>query len=183
MSKINNKRMGKKGQAESIIIFFVLIVAVLITSIIVLRITNSVITPFSNALNNTAGPVGQTASSAVNYAQSKFTSVWDWVIILLLLFNIIILFVSAFLIDIHPAFVIVYIFAGIFLFIFGNFALGALDAVWGGMGTAVETAQTPLEQFVINNFQLIMLGIYVVSGVLMYAKIKLFSGQGTGGNY
>jgi hypothetical protein len=175
--------MNKKSQAESIIIFFVLIIAVLIVSIIVLRITNSVITPFAQQLNSSTNPIMHNAGGAVTYAQGKFTSVWDWTIILLLLVNVIILMVSAFLIDIHPAFVVIYIFAGIFLFIFGNFALGALDAIWGGMGTAVETAQTPLEQFLINNFQWFMLGIYVLSGIIMYAKLKFFGNQGTGGNY
>jgi hypothetical protein len=181
--KLDYKKMSKKAQAESIIIFFVLMVAILIVSIIVLRLTNSIITPFSAQLNNSGNPVMQTASQAVNYAQSKFSSTWDWAIILILLVNLLILFISSFMIDIHPAFVIIYIFAGIFLFIFGNFALGALDAIWGGVGTAVETAQTPLEQFIINNFQYLMIGIYVVTGIIIYAKIKLFGGQGAGGSY
>jgi hypothetical protein len=174
---------NKKSQAQSIIIFFVLIVAVLAVSIIILRITNSVITPFAEQLNATGTKEAIQASGAVSFAQSKFTAVWDWVIILLILFNVVILLVSAFLVDIHPAFLIIYIFAGLFLFIFGNSALGALDAIWGGVGTSTETAQTPLQQFLINNFQMFMLGIYVLSGVVMYSKIKWFSGQGTGGNY
>lgn len=176
---VREYKKNKKAQAESIIILFLLIIGILAASIIILRMTNSIITPFAQQINNTSPVAGE----AVAFAQSKFVSVWDWIIVLVLLINVIFLFISAFLIDIHPAFVIVYIFAGIFLFIFGNFALGALDAIWGGVGTATETAQTPLEQFIINNFQMIMLGIYVLSGIIMYAKIKLFSGQGTGGNY
>lgn len=171
--------MNKSGQAESIIIFFVLIVAVLITSIIILRMTNAILTPFQNQIGNFSAPAG----AAVEYAHSRMTTVWDWIIVLLILFNIILLLVSSFLVDIHPAFLIVYIIAVVLLMIFGNSALYALDGIWSQMGTATETSQTPLQQFIINNFQMIMLGIIVLSGIVMYSKFRFFSGQGTGGNY
>lgn len=171
--------MNKKGQAESIVIFFIVVVAIFMASIIILRITNSVITPFATAINNTHIQGSEKASETVIGVRDKFTGVWDWAIVILFLINIMILLLSAFLIDIHPAFVVIYIFAGIFLFIFGNFVLGALDSIWGAVGTATETAQTPLQQFILNNFQMIFLGIYVLSGIVMYAKIKFFGG----GNY
>lgn len=171
--------MNAKGQAESIIIFFGLMIAVFIVSIIVLRMTNSIITPFATQISNISAPAGQ----AVTYAQTRFTSWWDYTILLIFAINVILLLVSAFLIDIHPAFVLIYIVAIIFMFIFGNYALSAVDAIWGGVGTATETAQTPITQFLINNFQMIMLGIVILSGIVCYAKFKLFPGQGTGGNY
>jgi len=171
--------MNNKGQAQSIIIFFVLVVGILIASIIVLRLVNTIITPFSAQIGNVSAPVGE----AVDYAHSRFTGVWDWVIILVILFNVILLFVSAFLVDIHPAFLLVYIFAVFLLIIFGNSSLYALDSIWDRLGTATETAQTPITQFIINNFQIFILGIIVLSGIIMYAKFKFFQGQGTGGNY
>lgn len=171
--------MNKRGQAQSIIIFFAVVVGILLTSIIVLRLVNTIITPFSAQIGNVSAPVGE----AVDYAHSRFTSVWDWVIVLAILLNTILLFVSAFLVDIHPAFLLIYIIAVFFLIIFGNSLLYALDNIWDKFGTSTETAQTPLTQFIINNFQLFVLGIIVLSGILMYAKFKFFSGQGTGGNY
>jgi hypothetical protein len=171
--------INKRGQAESIIIFFGIVIAIFIASIIILRITNEVLTPFATQLSHFSNQSAQVVESVHN----NFASVWDWVIILLFLFNIILLLVSAFLVDIHPAFMIVYIIAVIFLVIFGNTFAYVLDGIWGAFGTDIETAQTPLQQFIINNFNMIMLGIIVLSGILMYAKFKLFSGQGTGGNY
>jgi len=176
---ISKLKKNKRGQAQSVIIFFMLVVAIFMVSIIVLRITNSVITPFSQVLNNTS-PQG---SQAVDKVQERFTTFWDIAVVLMFFVNVMILFVSSFLIDIHPAFVILYIFALIFLFICGNFALYSLDNVWELVGTDVETAQTPIQQFILNNFNLILIGIFVLSGVIMYAKFKLFSGMGTGGNY
>jgi len=175
---INNK----KSQVESIIIFFGIVIAIFITSIIILRITNEIMTPFSNQLKNMSSE-GVQAGTEVASVQNKFASIWDWVIILLFLFNIILLFISAFLVDIHPAFLIVYIIAIIFLVIFGNSFAYVIDSVWDKMGTSVETAQTPMQQFIINNFNIIMLGIIALSGIIMYAKFRMFSGQGTGGNY
>lgn len=176
MKKIKNK----KAQAQSIIIFFGLVVAILIVSIIVLRLTNAIITPFQAQIGNLSAPAGV----AVDQVHDKFTQWWDWFVIGLFFINVIFLLVSAFLIDIHPAFVVVYIVAVIFLFVFGNYALSVLDNIWNSFGTSVEEAQTPLQQFLINNFQLILLGIVILSGVVMYAKIKFFSSYGAGsGNY
>jgi len=168
----------KKGQAESIIIFFILMVAVFIVSIVMLRITNSIITPFQSQIGN----MSESAGAAVGYAHDRFTTWWDYAILLVFLFNVILLLVSAFLVDIHPAFLLIYIIAVFFLLIFGNFALQALDNIWYSVGTSVENTQTPIQQFLINNFQLIMLGVVILSGVVMYAKFKVFSGQGAGGN-
>ena len=97
--------------------------------------------------------------------------------------NMILLFISAFLIDIHPAFVVVYIITVILMFVFGNYALYMLDNIWNAIGTSVETAQTPIEQFLINNFTIIMLGVVILSGIIMYAKFKLFPRLGAGGGY
>lgn len=172
--------MNKRSQAESIIFFFVLAVAIFAVGIIVLRMTNAIITPFQAAIGNVSG----TAGAAVANVHDKFTNWWDFLIVGVFFFNMILLLVSSFMVDVHPAFVIVYIIAVIFMFLFGNYALYALDSIWEHLGTSVETAQTPLQQFVINNFQIIMLGIVVLSGIVMYAKFKFFSQMGGGGgNY
>lgn len=171
---------NKKGQAQSIIIFFVLIIGIFIASIIILRLTNSILTPFQNSIGNFSAPAGV----AVGVVHDKFTQWWDYAIVLLFFLNVILLFVSSFLVDIHPAFIILYILSVIFLFIFGNYGLYALDSIWDIMGTSVETSQTPLQQFILNNFQIIMMGVVILSGILMYAKFKFFSNTGAGGgNY
>jgi hypothetical protein len=170
--------MNKKGQVTSVIFFFVLAIAILIVSIVVLRMTNSILTPFQNQIGNMSTQAG----TAVAGVHSAMTNWWDIMIIALLGINIVILLVSAFMVDIHPAFLIVYIIAVFFMFIMGNYALSALDGIWGGMATATELAQTPMQQWIINNFNFVMLGIILLSGIVMYAKFKFFAGQGAGGN-
>ena len=171
--------MKNKGQVESIIIFVGVLVAIFIASIIILRLTNEILTPFANQI----APYSNQSAQVVNSIHNSFTSVWDWVIILLLLFNIILLLVSAFLIDIHPAFLIIYIMSILFLVIFMDSWSYVVEQVWSSIGTTTETSQTHLQRFIIDHFSAIMLGIIVLSGIVMYAKFKLFGGQGTGGNY
>lgn len=171
---------NKKGQAESVIIFFGIVVAIFIASIVILRLTNSILTPFANQIE----PYSNQSATVVRAIDTNFAGIWDWVVILLFLFNLILLLVSAFLVDIHPAFLIVYIVAVIFLVIFGNTFAYVIDSVWGAVGRDdVETLQTPMQQFIINNFNIIMLGVIALSGIVMYGKFRFFGGQGTGGNY
>lgn len=169
--------MNNKGQVESILIFFGICVAILIASIIVMRVTNEILTPFQSQIGN----MSSTAGTAVGDVHTKFNQWWDYFIVMLLVVNVAILLVSAFLVDIHPAFIILYIIAIVFMFVFGNYALYALDNIWDIIGTPVETANSPLQQFIINNFQLIMLGIVILSGVVMYAKFKFWGNVGAGG--
>lgn len=173
--------MNKKAQAQSIIIFFVVVVAILIVSIILLRLTNEILTPFASQLTH----FNNQSANTVTAINNSFAIVWDWVIVLLFLFNIILLLISSFMVDIHPAFVIVYIICVIFLVIFGNEFGYIIDQVWGSIGTTVETAQTPMQQFIINNFMYFMLGIIALSGLVMYAKFKYWGGTGggVGGSY
>jgi hypothetical protein len=170
---------NKRGQAESVIIFFGIVVAIFIASIIILRLTNSILTPFANQIE----PYSNQSATVVRSIDTSFAGIWDWVVILLFLFNLVLLLVSAFLVDIHPAFLIVYIIAVVFLVIFGNSFAYIIDKVWEGVGTPVETLQTPMQQFIINNFNMIMLGVIALSGIVMYGKFRFFGGQGTGGNY
>ena len=169
---------NKKGQATSMIFFFVLMIGVLITSIIILRMTNEILTPFQNQIGNMSAGAG----SAVAGIHNSMTHWWDIAIMLLLGINVLLLFISAFMVDIHPAFILVYIVAVFFMFIFGNYGLSALDGIWTGMATGTELAQTPMQQWLIGNFGVVMLGIVILSGVIMYGKFKYLSGMGNGGN-
>lgn len=171
--------MNRKAQAQSIIVFFFLMVALFIAGIIILRLVNNVLTPFAVNLNNSAPAV----SSTITALQTKTGTFWDYALVLFFVFNVLLLFISAFMVDIHPAFIILYILSVFFLVIFGNSMLTVLDQIWLMMGTDLETAQTPMTQFIINNFTIVNLGIIVLSGIIMYSKFKLFSGRGAGGSY
>lgn len=166
------KQISRKAQAESIIIFFFLCIGIFVASIIVLRLVNVIVSPFQAQIGNYSAPAG----AAVGYVHTRFTATWDYVIVFFFFLNIILLFASSFLIDIHPAFILIYIVCIMFLFVLGNSGLYVLDAMWDAFGTSTETGQTPLQQFIINNFNIIMLGIVILSGIITYAKFKFTNG-------
>ena len=177
---------NKSGQVESIIVFVMLVVAIFMVSIVVIKLVGTIVTPFASQIGNMSAPAGQ----AVTYAQNKFTNFWDIAIVMLFFINVILLLVSSFFIDVHPSFIILYIIAIIFLFIFGNYPLYALDSLWNNLAPsntaegASIIAHSPMQIFLINNFQLVMLGVVILSGIVMYAKFKFFGqGEGAGGNY
>lgn len=178
--------MNKKGQALSIVAFFVIVLAVFILAVLLMSLVNTVLTPFRTNI----ALVDERASDTVGYIQEKFTAVWDWSIALLFIFNLLLLFYSAFMVDVHPAFLVLYIIAVMFLIMFGGTIVGALDALYnpaGVFGTGNLTAggdaisEMPIVSWLLNNFTLVILAIIILSGVVMYAKFKF--GSQSGGNY
>jgi len=185
MRSILNKKFrkrNKKAQALSVVFFFIIILAVLVLAVLLMSLVNTILEPFREQI----APLSNESATAVATIQSGFNNTWDWVIVMLFLFNTVILLFSSFMVDIHPAFLIIYIIALMFLFMFGSTILGALDAVYnptGVFGSGNVTAggnaidRMPLVSWILNNFTLVILGIVILSGVIMYAKFK-FGTQG-----
>lgn len=176
---------NKKGQALSIVVFFVIILAVFVLAVILMSLVNTILTPFRENI----AVVDNRSAETVGDIQGKFNAVWDWSIALLFLLNLILLFFSAFMVDIHPAFLVLYIIAVAFLMMFGGTIVGALDALYnptGVFGTGNVTAggnayeNMPIIFWLLNNFTMVILGIIVLSGVIMYAKFKFGN---SGGNF
>jgi len=176
------KEKNKKAQTLSIIMVFVFVLGILIVGVLVMSLVNTVLEPFKTQI----APLNNDSAETVGKIQNSFNSVWDWAIILLFLLNIIILFFSSFMVDVHPVFLILYIIALLFLFMFGSTIVGALDAVYnpsGVFGTGNVTAggnaisEMPLSSWILDHFTMVMLGIAILSGVIMYAKFK-YGNQG-----
>jgi hypothetical protein len=92
--------------------------------------------------------------------------------------------VSAFLIDINPAFVVIYIIAMFVLVLSAPFTIGIAEKVYSmsqfSSGADNVIQYIPMTNFLMNNFGAFIVGIIVLSGIIMYAKIK-FSSQSPGG--
>lgn len=161
--------MNKKGIIGSVIIFFAIMIGVFIISIVILKLSNSILGPMQTSVGN----VSETAGTNVGYIKDTFANWWDYVIVLLFLLNVILLFISAFLVDINPAFLFLYIIALIFLFSLGTAALEAMDTIWSATDFSTEAGQLPITQFLVDNFAIVMLGVVILSGVIMYAKFKI----------
>jgi uncharacterized membrane protein YfcA len=168
---------NKKGQALSIIYFFAIMIAVFIVSFVMMIMVDRIVTPFQSGVGN----VSSNAGSVVSHIKSSFVTWWDWAIMILLFANIIVIFMSAFFIDIHPSFFLIYIFACLFLVIFGYTMLSSLQEIQDKLESQLTSGTwlsiMPMTNWVVNNFNIVMLGIIVLSGIVMYAKFKYFGSR------
>lgn len=164
--------MNKKAQSFiiPIAVFVVVIIGAFIGGIILLYVSNTILTPFATSIE----PLSSQASESVNYINLKFTSFWDWAIIIFFLSQLMLLFLSAFLIDTHPVFLVVYIIACAFLMMFMSDILNPVERIYDSAIFLNQTTAMPLTYHLVSNFNIILLGIMMVSGVVIYAKIKYF---------
>jgi len=170
--------LNKKAQVEfspAIVIAF--IIGLIIFAPIMIKIIGVTTGTFFTQMNETAPEAVSQADNAVN----KVYNFFDYLIIIAIMINVIMLFVSAWFIDTNPAFIILYImFAFIFVLFLPNL-LDATDQVWNRMNNVEDdwhTGSMPLTftNWIRENLILFSVVIIALSGVVTYAKFKLTSG-------
>jgi len=157
----------KKSQTD-LSTFVIIAIALLFLAPVALKIVNETLDGFSTALNET----DPTASENVDYIHSTFVNFWDYLIILGFFSLVVLLFISSFLADTHPLFLIVYIFSAMLLIMFSPYMLEPVKEILGMTEFSDELGQIPLTSFMIQKFNLILLGLIVVTGIIMYAKFR-----------
>jgi len=168
--------MNKKGQIISVTAFFVIILAMFILATLLMSFVNTILNPVASTLGNISNQSG-TAVTAIN---DSFNRWFDIAVVILFFLNVLTLMISAYLVDTHPIFLIVYVISVFLLVVFGGNVVDALSTIWandGAFGTGSPTGinsiqYMPLTQYLLNHFTLVMLGIIILSGVLMYAKLR-----------
>lgn len=172
--------MNNKAQINPLATFIIIVVAVLIVGVFMSYLLNTILTP----IGATFGNESLTAGTTVTYVTNVFNNFWDWVIVMVILLNMILLFITAFLIDTHPAFVVFYIFSCFVLFITGGALTMLLDDFYDNPVFLATVAHLPLSDFIRTHFMMVLLGTMALSGVVIYAKVTYFpSGNLGGGSY
>jgi len=167
--------MNNKGQI-GIVSFVGVVIALLFLAPIFLNVVTTTTGEFADAINSTNSDAAETVDGVTD----TFTNLWDWVLILVFTLNIILLLVSAFFIDTHPAFLLVFIIIAFFTMAFAPNILDATDKIYNSAHYAGDVAAyLPFMDFLRSNFGAIILGLFVLTGIIMYAKFKYF-GDGTG---
>ena len=161
--------MNKRAQIESpYLTFIIVIIALIILGPIMLKVIFSFLPQFANAVGN------QTEQAGVNviHIQNTFVTFWDWVLISAFLVAVILLFITSFLVDAHPIFLVLFILFGMFTFMFIPGIIDILDVIYNSADFALEVSNLAMIDFLRSNFELIMLGIYFVCGVIIFAKFR-----------
>jgi len=158
---------NRKAQVE-IIAFIGVIVTLLILSPIMLKIVNTSLDGFSTALNSTS----TTAASNVDYIQDSFINFWDWLIGIAFLINILMLFVFAFLTDSHPIFALFYLIGAVITLMFAHYVVIPIQVILGMDAFATEVIQLPITNYIVLWFDIILLAVIIVTGVITYGKFR-----------
>lgn len=159
----------KKGQIDyPILTFIVVIIGLLFIAPLVYKVVNTSLDNFANSINN----VTEGAGDNVRFVETRFANTWDVIIIIAFIINVLLLFISAFLIDTHPVFIVLYLVFSIFTMMFAPTILDSVDAIYDSATFVNETANLPFMDFVRNYFGVIILGIMILTGIIIYAKFK-----------
>jgi hypothetical protein len=163
--------MNKKGFGFDVGAWAILVILLLVIAPVMLKVGNAVISGTVAAVNNSDPQAAAEGTIALN----KFNYFWDYLIIAAMFISMIALFVSAFFIDTHPAFVIVYIgFAFIFILLLPN-VLTAVDEIY--LNYSTETTYLPITDFIRENFIGVVLGVFFITGIIAYGKFKYVNSE------
>lgn len=172
--------MNKKGMIDFPILTFIGIALVLlIIGLFTYFMVNTILTPFQASLGNvTIG--GAEGAQAVGVVQARYNSFWEFAILFAFLIQIILMFISAFLIDVHPLFLVLYIILGLITFIFAPEVFGAIDRIYESPQFATSVAHLQYLDFIRTNFGIICVALMILTGIIIFAKLKFFpSNRGT----
>jgi len=157
----------KRGQ-QDVIAWVAAVVAILILAPIMLNIANEVLGGFSTAINSSS----EQAAIEVTAIQTTFTETWDWVIAIAFLVNILMLFVFAFLVDTHPIFSLFYLLSAVFTLAFAHYVVVPISTILSLDAFAIEAVQLPITNFIVLWFDIILLAVIIVTGIIMYGKFR-----------
>ena len=164
------KKRKKKG-AFSPAIFVTLAVVIFIMAPVMIKVIVSSTTGLYNAVNQSDPYAIEPAQTAVD----KVVGFIDYIIIIGLVLNIILLFLSAYFIDTSPIFLLLYILSAfVFVLLLPNL-LNVVDTVYAQFAT--EATELPLVNFLRTNMMAFVLVIIFLTGVIMYAKFRSVSTQ------
>jgi uncharacterized oligopeptide transporter (OPT) family protein len=175
-----HKKKSRKGQIEfSLVAFIGILVMLIVVAPLLLKVVKTANQGVSNALGNVTG--GAEGKQSMEHITNTFVSFWDWVIMICFLLSVVLLLLSAFLIDTHPAWIIVYILFGFLMFLLVPAIQDTMDKIYNTSQLATEVSSLPMTDFVRDNLWIICLGVFFISGIIIYAKIRLGGNSGSFG--
>jgi len=168
------KKKNKIGQFGGIIAFIGIVIGMIILAPIMLKVIGTILTSTSAAIGNQTVQDAATrnATAALNYGAASFNKLWDIILVCFFFINVILLLISSFMIDVHPAFWVIYLFLAFIFFFISPAYTKSLDAIWGSSSFSSVTGNLPNTSWIYNNFNFLMLGIYFITAIIIFAKIR-----------
>lgn len=162
--------MNKKAQGDyPIMVFAFAFMALLIFGIVMYKVNDIIGTKFADVMGNQSAVAGTNVRAVTH----TFNNFWDFVMIFAFVVNVLLLLISSFMIDTHPVFLIIYIVAGIILFIVGPSTMEVVTTMYGDATFSSYEPSLQMLWYLKDHFTIILLALFVLSGLIMYAKYKL----------
>lgn len=171
--------MNIKGQLDyPIITFIIILIGLFIIAPVFLKVFIEIQTPFSAGLGNVSNGSGIVAQQNFNAVMDTAVTFWDKIIIFVFFLALILMFVTAFLIDAHPFFLILYIVMSFLTIITGVPAIEGVTAIYDEPAYTAEVAQLTFMDSLRANIGLFLVGIMVITGIIIFGKLVLFTKEG-----
>lgn len=161
------------------ITFVQIVIGLLLFGIIFLKIILSIQTGVSNSTQNLTGD----ANASWNAVMTPLSTMWDKVIVFAFITATLLLFVSAFFIDTHPVWVILYIISNFILVLFLSNILGIVDYIFESSSFATEQSMLPYLDSLRSHSMAWLIGIMVLGGIIIYGKFSMSNNQPSGGGF
>ena len=166
--------MNNNAQIEyPVITLIVVIIFLLIVAPVMLKIFNSFQTPFSANLGNITKS-GAVAQENFNYAMNTGRNFWDGFLIFVFFLSVIIMFISSFLIDVHPAFIILYIIISFVTILIAPDAIAGIGTIYSMSAFTTEASQLTFMSALLDNIPIILVGLMFLSGLVIFGKVAFF---------
>lgn len=161
------KPINKKAQIEfSGAAFVAVLIGLLIIAPILIKVVVSATGGFFTAMNTTSPYAVSQGQGAV----TSFLNFFDYLVIIGILVNILLMFISAYFIDTSPLFVPLYIIFSFILVLFLPNLIDAVDKVWAKFPDSSTYLQ--YTEFAKNHSLEISIIVIILTGIIMYAKLN-----------
>jgi len=161
------------------IVLIAIAISLFIFAPIMIRVIGTTTGTFFKQMNETAPEAVREASGAVD----KVYNFFDYLIVIVLVINIILLFISAWFIDTNPVFIVLYIMFAFIMILFLPNLMDAVDRVWEKAEDMGEydtwegsSMNLTFTDWIRRNMMMMMIVIIVLTGIITYAKFKLVEG-------
>lgn len=159
--------MGKSGQLD-VVIFLIMVIVLLIAAPVCMKFFHSVMMPLGNAI----APMSPQANTTVGYLTTSYDTFWDFAVLMMFIALVATLFLSSFLVNMHPAFLILYIILAFVMVIITPMLASSATSVANQL--AADTAgHLPYTDYLRSNIVIITLAVLILSGIISYGKMRL----------
>jgi hypothetical protein len=160
-----------RGQFD-VVIFIIMFIALLIAAPICFKMVHLTLEPISAALNSSTPQVNETMTYIVN----SYDNFWDYVVLMMFIALVISLFMSSFLVDIHPVFLLLYVLLAFIMVIITPMLASTASSVTSALGLS-GSAHLQYTEYLRQHVTMITLGVLVISGIITFGKMRLRGGS------